>query len=271
MSIFSLHSAILNRARSIYMLRKGGVGRLAVNQTNKGLAALSVLLSLSFAPALETARPLNGTITGSVKLLGTPPKAKPFDLSKQPECVKMHASEPLFPESVLVGPGNSLRNVLVYISSGAPDANSPAPAERAVFDQQGCHYTTHVLPLRVGQDVAISNSDPFPHNIHPMARLNREWNKLQPPYTPPFYYSYDQPEFIPVKCNIHAWMQGYFVVLKTRYVAVTGEDGRFSLPNLPPGHYSVTAWHEVYGLQTQEVSMGGEETQTINFTFTSKP
>jgi Carboxypeptidase regulatory-like domain len=242
-----------------------------MSRTNKGLAALSVFLSALFAPALDNAGPINGAISGSATLRGTPPKTKPFDLSKQSECVKMHASDPLFPESVLVGPGNSLRNVLVYISAGAPDANSSVPVERALFDQQGCHYTTHVLPLRVGQEVAISNNDPFPHNIHPMARLNREWNKLQPPNTPPFYYSYDQPEFIPVKCNIHSWMQGYFVVLKTRYAAVTGGDGRFTLPNLPPGRYSVTAWHEVYGTQTQEVTIGSNETQTINFNFTSKP
>jgi plastocyanin len=238
-----------------------------MNRTNKGLAALSVFLSALFALALDTAGPLNGSISGSVTFTGISPKAKPFDLSKQPECVKMHASNPLIPESVVVGPGNSLGNVVVYISGGAPDANSSAPIERALFDQQGCHYATHVLPLRVGQEVAISNSDPFPHNIHPMARLNREWNKLQPPNTPAFYYSYDQPEFIPVKCNIHPWMQGYFVVLKTKYAVVTGLDGRFSLPNLPPGHYSVTAWHEVYGTQTQEVSIGGGETQTITFTF----
>jgi hypothetical protein len=123
----------------------------------------------------------------------------------------------------------------------------------------------------VGQEVKISNSDPFSHNIHPLAKINREWNKLQPAGTPPFSYAYDSEEFIHVKCNIHPWMHGYFAVLRTSHFAVTGDDGRFTLPNLPPGHYTVTAWHETYGTQVQEVTITGGESETINFVFVAKP
>jgi plastocyanin len=157
---------------------------------------------------------------------------------KEPECVKMHAKA-LMTEKVVAGPGNTLRNVVVYISAGAPDT-SAVPTTAVSFNQQGCQYTTHVLAFRVGQEVRISNSDPFSHNIHPIARINREWNRIQPPGTPPFSYSYENEEFIPVKCNIHSWMQAYFVVLKTGHFAVTGDDGRFTLPNLPAGRYTVT-------------------------------
>jgi plastocyanin len=157
---------------------------------------------------------------------------------KEPECVKMHAKA-LMTEKVVAGPGNTLRNVVVYISAGAPDT-SAVPTTAVSFNQQDCQYTTHVLAFRVGQEVRISNSDPFSHNIHPIARINREWNRIQPPGTPPFSYSYENEEFIPVKCNIHSWMQAYFVVLKTGHFAVTGDDGRFTLPNLPAGRYTVT-------------------------------
>ena len=51
----------------------------------------------------------------------------------------------------------------------------------------------------------------------------------------------------------------------------TGDDGRFTLPDLPPGHYTITAWHETYGTQVQEVTITGGELQTINFVFTAKP
>jgi plastocyanin len=214
----------------------------------------------------------SASINGKVTLNGTPPKPKPFDLSKEPECAKMHASNPLFPKNVLTGPGNGLRNVVVYVSSGdTENSPSPPPATAEVYDQQGCHYTTHVLAVRVGQEVKISNNDPFSHNIHPLAKINREWNKMQPPGTPPFSYAFDQEEFIPIKCNIHPWMSGYFVVLRTSHFMVTGEDGRFSLPNLPPGHYVVTAWHEVYGTQNKEITVGGSESQSIDFSFTAKP
>jgi hypothetical protein len=77
-----------------------------------------------------------------------------------------------------------------------------------------------------------------------MAKVNREWNRIQPPATPAFSYAYEKEEFIPAKCNLHPWMQGYFVVLKTSYFAVTGKNGTFRLPDLPPANYTITAWHE---------------------------
>jgi len=196
-------------------------------------------------------------------------KIRTYRMTKQPECGKLY-SRPLLTERVVTGAGNTLQNVVVYISAGASDV-SPAPATPMSFDQQNCRYTTHVLAFRVGQEVKISNNDPWSHNIHPMAKINREWNKMQPPGTPPFSYSYDNQEFIPVKCNIHAWMQAYFVVLKTSHFAVTGEDGRFTLPNLPPGKYTLTAWHETYGTQTHEITLGDGQSPTIDFVFQAKP
>lgn len=229
------------------------------------IAALCVL----FVPALLAPSPGGGAVIGSVTFTGTPAKAEPINMSKEPDCVKLHAKPPMT-EKVVTGPGNALQNVVVYISAGVSD-NPAVPTTPVSIDQQGCHYTTHVLAFRAGQDVKISNSDPFSHNIHPMARINREWNRIQPPGTPPFSYSYDNEEFIPVKCNIHSWMQAYFVVLKTNHFAVTGEDGRFTLPGLPPGKYTVTAWHETYGTKNQEIIIGGSQTLTVNFMFQVKP
>jgi Carboxypeptidase regulatory-like domain len=228
------------------------------------------LIYFAFVPLPATAHPGGATVSGKVTFTGTVPKSKPIDLSKEPACVKMHQSDPLFQESFLTGPGDTLRYVVVYVSSGAPPS-SPTPSAPALFDQEGCHYTTHVLAFRVGQEVRISNKDPFSHNIHPLAKINREWNKIQPPGTPPFSYAYDREEFIPVKCNIHPWMQGYFVILKTSFFAVTGDDGRFTLPELSPGHYTLTAWHETLGTRTQEITVTGPESLTVNFNFAVKP
>jgi plastocyanin len=233
---------------------------------NLAKVAIAALVALS-VPVLGIAGPPNsGSVGGRVTWSGALPKLKPLDLSKQPECVKMHASNPLFPETVLIGPGNALRNVVVYISSGIND-EPLSHSSSATFDQQGCHYTTHVLAVRIGQEIKVSNSDPFAHNIHPLAKVNREWNKMQPPGTPPFSYAYDHEEFISIRCNIHPWMQGYFVVLKTGHFAVTGDDGSFSLPDLPPGHYVVTAWHETYGTQSKEITVTDGEAVSLNFNF----
>jgi plastocyanin len=231
------------------------------------ITASALTLVFFGLPAGGNTNPAQGSINGRVTFTGTPPKPKPLDLSKEPECVKMHSEVPLLPEAVVVGPGNSLRNVVVYISAGAQAGPWKPPA---IFEQKDCHYTTHVLAVQAGQEIRITNNDPLSHNIHPMAKANREWNKIQPANTPSFSYAYDKEEFIPVKCNLHPWMQGYFAVLKSNHFAVTGDDGRFSLPDLPPGHYTITAWHESFGTQSRELVIGGGEMQTVDFVFKDK-
>ena len=125
--------------------------------------------------------------------------------------------------------------------------------------------------MQVDQPLQIYTDDPFSHNIHPVPKLNPEWNKSQPPGTPPIQTTWREAEFIQVKCNIHPWMHGYFAVLKTSHYAVTDNNGSFSLKGLTPGKYTVTAFHESYGDQTQEVSIAGSETKNVNFVFKAKP
>jgi plastocyanin len=211
-----------------------------------------------------------GIVIGKVTFTGTVAKPKPLDVSKEPACVKMHSGNPLMAENMVIGAGNTLENVVVYISGAAADTPSSA-GYPAGFDQRECHYTTHILAVRTGQEIKISNGDPFAHNIHPLAKINREWNKMQLPNTPSFSYAYEKEEFIPIKCNIHPWMQGYFVVLSTSHFAVTGESGQFSLPNLSPGRYVLTAWHETLGTQSREITIAGDESQTIDFVFKANP
>ena len=230
--------------------------------------SFSVLVTaLSFA-AIVTAAPGGGTVSGKVTYTGTPAKPKPIDMSKEPSCAKQHTT-PITTENVVTGPGNTLEFVVVYISAGAPDESS-APST-VTFDQKGCHYAPHVLAFQVNQELKVTNSDQTSHNIHPLAKVNREWNKSQPPGTPPISEKYDKPEFISVKCNIHPWMHGYFAILKTSHYAVSDDSGDFKLPNLPPGKYTLTAWHESYGTQTQDVTISGNETKSVNFVFAAKP
>ena len=101
-----------------------------------------VFLSILCVPAKGIPSPGGGNLSGRVTFTGTPPKAKPVDMSKQPECIKMHP-EGLKTEDVVAGPGSTLGNVVVYISAGPPDT-SALPTTAVSFDQQGCHYTTHV-------------------------------------------------------------------------------------------------------------------------------
>jgi plastocyanin len=208
------------------------------------LSVSGVVLLASAIGAGSPAPPATATISGKVTYTGTPPKMKPIDMAKEPSCAKQHAT-----------PGT---------------AAEPA-TQVARYDQKGCQYLPHVLPMQTGQVLQIFNDDQTSHNIHPLAKVNPEWNKSQPAGSQPIDTRYDKPEFIPVKCNIHPWMHGYFVVLNTSHYAVTGQDGSFSLKGLPPGKYTVSAWQEQYGAQTQEVTITGAETKTVNFTFKALP
>jgi Carboxypeptidase regulatory-like domain len=220
------------------------------------------------AMLVTAARPAgSGTITGKVTYTGTPPKMKPIDMSKEPYCQKLH-NPPIKTQDVESGPGDTLEDVVVFISAG--DQGSTPATTTVRFDQKGCQYIPHVLSMQVDQPLQVYTDDPVAHNIHPLPKQNAEWNKSQPPGAPPIDAKWDKPEFIPVKCNIHPWMHGYFAVLKTSHYGVSGEDGTYTIKGVTPGKYTLTAWQEHMGTQTQEVTVGAGETKA-NFTFKALP
>jgi hypothetical protein len=213
--------------------------------------------------------PSSGTIAGRVTYEGTPKKPKPIEMANEPSCARLYAT-PLLPEDSITGPNSSLPNVIVFISEGAPeekDAN-PQPVQ---LTQHGCRYLPHILVAISNQEVWVKNEDPVTHSIHFLTQTNRESNRSQPPGTPPLSLRFARPEFIRVKCDIHPWMHSILAVFKNSHYAVTDSKGVFALPNLPPGHYTVTAWHEAYGTQSKEITVSPGESQDLNFVFKVTP
>lgn len=221
---------------------------------------------LAALPAPDPSAP--GTVTGRVTYSGTPKKLKPIDMSREPNCAKFYTG-PVPSDVNITGPDNSLQNVIVYISAGAPDENFTGPVVQ--IKQRGCRYAPHVVAIQTNQEVWVQNDDSVTHSVHPMAHVNQEWNRSQPPGTPPVVMHFSQPEFIRVRCELHPWMNGVLGVFKNSHHAVTDSNGAFTLPNLPPGKYTITAWHETYGTQTAEVVVGPGESKDLNFTFKVLP
>ena len=211
-----------------------------------------------------------GKITGTVKLDGTAPHMKGIDMSKDPYCVKANANATPKMENVMVGASGGLQNVVLYISDGLSNPTESTTVQ--VFDQKNCQYTPHVLAMDVGETFKVTTSDQTAHNIHPNPNPmtgNIPWNQSQPPGAPPVEKSWKAAEFIEVKCNIHPWMHGWFAVVKGPY-ATSDADGNYTINNVPPGSYTVSAWQEQLGTQTQKVTVAGGAAAKADFTFKSK-
>jgi plastocyanin len=207
-------------------------------------------------------------IRGVVKFEGTVPKAKPISMAADPSCAKQHPGPVSTPEVTTDSKGG-LQNVLVFIADGLGDRTFDPPKEPVVITQKGCLYEPHVLAVQANQPIEVVNDDPTSHNIHPTPANNREWNKAELPGAKVEEAFAREEIAIPVKCNIHPWMRGYIAVLKNPYFAVTKKDGSFDLPNLPPGTYTIKAWHEKLGTSTQTITIGANQTKDISFVFKS--
>jgi len=234
------------------------------NQNAQNAAPASSGAAAPAAPAVDPA--IAATVTGKVTFTGTAPAPAPIKLSADPYCEK--ANPGLTTENEVVGKDGAIGNVFVYVKDGLGDRTFPAPSAPVVLDQKGCHYTPHVLGIQVGQPLQIVNSDDTLHNIHGLPKANREFNQGQPIQGMKMTHTFSTKEvMIPFKCDVHGWMNAWIGVLDHPYYAVTSADGSFSLKGLPPGTYTIEAWHERLGTQTQTVTVGEKETKDVAFTF----
>ena len=210
-----------------------------------------------------------GSITGTVKFEGQPPAFRPIDMSAEATCVQANPT-PVIPPIVVLGPNNAIANVVIYVKSGLGSYHFDTTTEHAVLDQKGCMYVPRVLAMMVNQPLDIKNTDPTTHNVHPMPRVNYAWNRSLDAGEQPYATTFTQPELaIPIACNIHPWMRAYLFVFAHPYFAVTPKTGEFELKNVPPGTYTIEAWHERLGTQDVSVTIGAKESKSISFTFQS--
>src|SRR6266852_1764660 len=138
----------------------------------------------------------------------------------------------------------------------------------AEIHQKDCMYTPRMIPAVVGQKIAAKNGDPVLHNVHTYLGAATVFNKGMPnDKVPPIEYAAKDEGMLRWKCDVHPWMRGYTGITKHGLQAVSGGDGSFKIDNVPPGKYTVEAWHEKYGVKTQEVTVEAGKPAKATFKY----
>jgi plastocyanin len=223
------------------------------------------------APVAAPVNPATaGAITGVVHFTGKPPARVPIDMSMDPACAM--STTPNQTEQYVIDHGN-LANVYVYVKAGIPSSSAPASAPPVVLDQKGCRYIPHVIAVQQGGRVQFRNSDPTMHNVHtiPTNPGNASVDLSEPPMGQPQTETFKAAEImLPVRCNNHPWMEAFINIAPNPYYAVTAADGSFTIPNLPPGTYTLAAIHEKLGEQDMQITVAPKATAQANFSFSIK-
>jgi hypothetical protein len=213
--------------------------------------------------------PSKGTahVTGVAKFTGDPPKRRKVDMGSDAQCGASN-SEPVMDETAIISADGHLQNVFVYVKEGLDAWSFSPPSEPVLLNQVGCTYQPHVLGIQVGQQLNIKNSDQVTHNVHSFSKRNSSFNKGQANGGSDIEVTFKKGEvLIPIKCDMHGWMSSYLGVTESPFNGVSAANGSFDLGKLPPGKYTIEARHELFGKQSQEITVGDGESKAIEFTF----
>ena len=246
--------------------------RLRLPATCAAVLALAGCGGGSPAAAPAAAVPVDpataGAVHGRVTLDGPVPPATTVRLDGDKTCATFAPGARRPTEQWVVGPDGGLANVFVHVTGGLDGRSFPVPQEPVVIDQQQCWYVPRVVGVRVGQPLQVLNSDPLLHNVRANSTVNEPFNQGQPVQGVRYSHTFSTAEvMVPMKCDVHAWMNAWIGVVNHPYFAVTGPDGAFSLPGLPPGTYAVEAWHEAGGTQSGTVTVTARGTADLALSF----
>lgn len=207
-------------------------------------------------------------LSGRVQLDG--PRPKPVEISvmaKSPQypieaCGKSKRSPRL-----IVSADAGVANALVWLQVSADPQTS---AVTATIDQQACEFVPHVLLVPRGSKVTIGNSDPILHNLRIFRDADMLMHEWQQPAPQPNAISrkFDEAGRFLLRCGVHAWMSAWVIVADHPYYALSDSNGNFTIPQVPPGEYTLQVWHEALGEQQQKVVVNNNEAVPITIHFT---
>jgi plastocyanin len=198
-----------------------------------------------------------GVVRGVVRFLGKVPAIRQIGGDCCP------GSTPVMDESLLVNPDGSLRNVVVYIKDGPNVATS---LQDMVLTQKNCQYVPHVLGIQTGQNLVVTSHDATLHNVHIIGDVNPSQN-FSEAQNASHAVRFDHPELVRFKCDVHPWMTAYAYVFDHPCFAVSDENGRFEIKNLPPGKYTLVAWQEKLLAQEMQVTVSGDKPSEVTVEY----
>jgi plastocyanin len=228
-------------------------------------ATETITESVPVAEVSEVASGKTVNLTGSVIFEGKVPQGKKLNLPAA--CAKNFKGD-AYSNEIIVN-NKKVQNVLVRIVAGLEGKTfTDIPAEEVELDQQGCMYSPRVVGARVGQKVTFINSDPIFHNVRAVTLVNQRFNMAMPHKDQRITKVFNKPEvFLQAKCSVHPWMGAFVAVMEHPYFSVTNAKGEFSIKDLPPGKYTLEAWHEMFGTQKKEITVTEKGMSPIQFIY----
>jgi hypothetical protein len=154
-------------------------------------------------------------------------------------------------------------NVVIYLEGGTLPPSRP-PALSPSMTQKDERFIPHVLPILRGATVNFPNEDEIYHNVFSLSSP-RPFDLPKYPAGASRSVTFSRPGVVNVFCHIHADMSAVILVMDNPFFTSPTTDGRFALGDLPPGEYTLVAWHERIKPVRQKVRIVAGEVTTVSF------
>jgi len=211
-------------------------------------------------PALDPTQA--ATLRGRVFYSGSVPQPQEIKMSGNPECSAMQHG-PVYSEELVVHEGK-LQNVVVFVKEGLEGVSWEQSTQPVLIDQKSCVFVPHVVAVQANQPIELLNNDDTLHNVNARPKNSKGFNIGFPVKGLKRTVKLTEPECaVPIRCDLHPWMQGYIAVLSHPYFQVTGPDGAFEIANLPAGKYVIETWHEKLGTRSTVVEIQPKEIKEV--------